>query len=197
MKKDPYTKQYPVRGIKAAIDEQVSRKFPERESLDGTKKFKAGHTGPRAAWLRALVSIGALDSERSIAAYELWQRALQIAAFRGDNWLRQYDEVKTKLYQEEDEFTSLHTADILVAANKIANLFYYTVQIFALDNDLHDFNARCEQYSALASIPQEVAFQIALSKFRERARREIKDVHAEQSAMQRVLANFQIALKTP
>lgn len=182
---------YLIRNIPTDISQALNRQLSEQV------ESKRGHTSPRQSWLRALICIGALETERSIAAFELWQRAVQIARRRGEDDIRSEAAVRERLHQETQEFSCAAqryqsgACSLIEAVNRLSNILYYAVQVYAHDGNLEALDRNSAYYCEQVGIPADVAFQCAAAKYRERAPRAQKDADAEYAAMQHILDQWQ------
>ncbi len=183
-----------VRGLSDSVEQAFEAKF--------AGKLLAGATSPRLNALRALIGFFSLEVDLSAAAYELWLRSLQIANQRGEAWLRDVEKLR-ETYESEQEELAQALKDgfsALACANRLSNVLYYCVQIYAQDGNRPRFLKQCQKQCDTMNIPLPVGFQLANAKYGSRGARAeanlTKDVPAEEQAMQRVLDEFSSVSKT-
>jgi hypothetical protein len=179
------TVNYPhIRGISESVDARVRRKFEGEPT--------SGRAAPRQGWQKSQICISALDFEWASPVYTLWQCALHIASRRSEQELRDVRYVRARFVEECDEMDVLLEREHarIVLLNRLSNVLYYAVQIYAQDQDIEIFESQCRKYAQKAGLPVSIALQIAAAKYWDRAPRARKDVSSEERAMECAYQQF-------
>lgn len=147
-----------------------------------SEAYNLAHQKENSVKLPHLNSIVFDGQEQAIS--EMIALALTVAKQqRGQDHLQEYDIIKAKLFTEFLEFEEARaTKEHVDVLSEIADLVYYSVQMFAQDADDRDLHETIAHVCKLAHISVEQAYTCALVKYRLRASQP-KNIEMENAAI--------------